>query len=215
MLKSKKYIQPILFIICLILFVILTTNVLSKDILKMDTVGYNLIANTQSDNLTTIVKFITNLGSSVTFILLAIILIIFTKNKKIGLTIFLNLPFIFIINQILKIIIARPRPTINPLIIENGYSFPSGHSMVSMAFYGYLIYLIFKYISNKYLKYFLIIILSFLILAIGLSRIYLGVHYPSDVCAGYLLSLAYLILYIPISNHIFIERNVNLCKGKN
>ena len=71
--------------------------------------------------------------------------------------------------------------------------------MVSMAFYGYLMYLIYKYIKNKYLKYSLIILLGILICLIGISRIYLGVHYTSDVLAGFLISIPYLIVYISIA----------------
>ena len=72
--------------------------------------------------------------------------------------------------------------------------------MVSMAFYGYLIYLVYKNIKNKYLKWILIVVLSILIILIGISRIYLGVHYTSDVLGGYLLSVSYLVLFIHITN---------------
>ena len=68
--------------------------------------------------------------------------------------------------------------------------------MVSMAFYGYLIYLIYKYVKNKYLKWISIVLLSILICSIGISRIYLGVHYTSDVLGGFLISVSYLVIYI-------------------
>ena len=88
------------------------------------------------------------------------------------------------------------RPTEYRLIEETGFSFPSGHSMVSMAFYGYLIYLIYKYVKNKYIKWISIVLLSILICSIGISRIYLGVHYTSDVLGGFLISVSYLVIYI-------------------
>ena len=90
----------------------------------------------------------------------------------------------------------RPRPTEHRIIDESGYSFPSGHSMVSAAFYGFLIYLIYKNVKNKYLKWGLITILSLLVFLIGVSRIYLGVHYTSDVLAGFLVAISYLIIFI-------------------
>ena len=70
--------------------------------------------------------------------------------------------------------------------------------MASMAFYGFIIYLIYKNIKNKYIKWISIILLSILILAIGFSRIYLGVHYTSDVLGGFLLTIAYLMVYTSV-----------------
>lgn len=102
---------------------------------------------------------------------------------------------VFILNTILKNIFERPRPEFYRLIQETGFSFPSGHSMVSMAFYGYFIYIIYKKMDNFYLKWVICSILSLLIILIGISRIYLGVHYASDVLAGFCISLAYLMLY--------------------
>ena len=121
------------------------------------------------------------------------------KKKKIGISIPLNLGLSALLNITLKQILQRPRPIEYRVIDESGYSLPSGHSMVSMAFYGYLIYFIYKHIENKYIKWSLIILLSILIISIGISRIYLGVHYTSDVIAGLLIALSYLIIYINVA----------------
>lgn len=74
--------------------------------------------------------------------------------------------------------------------------------MVSMAFYGFLIYLIYNNIKNKYIKWILICSLSILIILIGISRIYLGVHYTSDVLAGFFLSISYLVIYTRIVKEV-------------
>ena len=174
--------------------------------MKGDIIGYKIISTFLiSDFTTPIAKFITNFGGAIFLIILTITLFILIKNKKIGLSIILNLIVITGLNQILKYILQRPRPTEYRLIEETGFSFPSGHSMVSMAFYGYLIYLIYKYVKNKYLKWISIVLLSILICSIGISRIYLGVHYTSDVLGGFLISLSYLIVYTLIVNRYLLE----------
>ncbi len=72
--------------------------------------------------------------------------------------------------------------------------------MVSMAFYGFLIYLIYKNVKNRYIKAVSILLLLTLIFLIGTSRIYLGVHYTSDVIGGFLLAIIYLAIYTEILN---------------
>ena len=198
--KNTKWI--ILFI-CLIGFLALAEDVFNKEIMNGDIIGYKFISTYLiSDFATPIAKFITNFGGAIFLIGIAVILFIVIKNKKIGISIITNLGIITILNQLLKRILQRPRPEEFRIINESGYSFPSGHSMISMAFYGYLIYLIYKYVKNKYLKWFLITILGILIVNIGISRIYLGVHYTSDVLAGFLISISYLIVYISIVNKL-------------
>ena len=210
--KVKEFIVKnfkwIILFICLIGFLAIAENVFNKEIMNGDIVGYKLISTFLiSDFATPIAKFITNFGDAIFLTVLTIILFILIKNKKIGLSIFSNLVIITALNQLLKNILQRPRPTEFRIIEETGYSFPSGHSMVSMAFYGYLIYLIYKYVKNKYVKWILILLLSILICSFGVSRIYLGVHYTSDVLGGFLVSISYLVLFISTVNKFFIEKN--------
>lgn len=197
-----------LLFICLIGFLALAEDVFHQEIMNGDIVGYDIISKLFKFNVSTpIAKFITNFGGAIFVISLTTILFFVIKDKKIGISIITNLGIVTILNQIIKFIMQRPRPTEFRIIEETGYSFPSGHSMVSLAFYGYLIYLIYKYINNKHLKRTLIIILSVLICIIGVSRIYLGVHYTSDVLGGFLISFAYLIIYIELVNKFVLEKN--------
>ena len=196
-----------LLFICLIGFLALAEDVFHQEIMNGDIVGYVIVSKLFKFNISTpIAKFITNFGGAIFVIILTTILFFVIKDKKIGISIIVNLVIITLLNQILKFIMQRPRPTEFRLIEETGYSFPSGHSMISLAFYGYLIYLIYKYINNKHLKRILIIILSTLICIIGVSRIYLGVHYKSDVLGGFLISIAYLIIYIELINKFVLEK---------
>ena len=209
--KIKKKIinnyKWILCFICLVLFLALAEDVFNHEIMKGDIIGHKFIsAYLINDSLTPIIKIITWFGSATCLLPLTLSLLIAIKDKKTGLQIGANLIIITILNQMLKFILQRPRPIEFKIINETGYSFPSGHSMISMAFYGYIIYLIYNNIKNKYLKTALISILSLLIVMIGISRIYLGVHYTSDVCAGFLVSISYLIIYINFANKIIMNK---------
>ena len=211
----KEFIQKnmkwIILFICLICFLDIAESVFHKEITKRDIIGYNFISKyVISDTITPIAKFITNFGGVIYLPIISLILFFIIKNRKIGLGIFINLCLAAILNIILKNIVQRPRPTEFRLINEQGYSFPSGHSMASTAFYGFLIYLIYKNIKNKYLKISLITLLSILIFLIGTSRIYLGVHYTSDVLAGFFISISYLIIFIN-----FFNKFIDLDEEKN
>ena len=200
-----KNLKWIILFICLVGFLALTEDVFHKEIMNGDIIGYKIISTFLiSDFTTPIAKFITNFGGAIFLIILTVVLVILIKNKKIGLSIFSNLVIITVLNQLLKRVLQRPRPTEYRIIEETGYSFPSGHSMVSMAFYGYLIYLIYKYVKNKYIKWISIVLLSLLICSIGISRIFLGVHYTSDVLGGFFISISYLVIYVSAVNKFLI-----------
>lgn len=169
---------------------------------------YNLISQLINQKNTIFMLAITHLGSAITFITLTLAFILLFKNKKDAKYITVNLILVFILNRILKFIIARPRPNVLKLVYEKGYSFPSGHAMTSMAFYGFLIYLTHKNINNKKIKYILEIILSLLILLIGISRVYLGAHYATDVIGAIVISIIYLTVFIK-----FIYKK-DIIKGK-
>ena len=203
---SIKNIKWIILFILLLIILAIVEDVFEKEIMKLDIMGYGLISSLINPSVTPVAIVITNLGGAIVVGALTVISFILIKNKKISFTILLNVVIATILNILLKNIIQRPRPDEFRIITESGYSFPSGHSMVSMAFYGFLIYLIHKYFKNKKLKIVLITFLSILIILIGISRIYLGVHYTSDVIAGFMISVCYLIVYTSLVKKYIIER---------
>lgn len=91
----------------------------------------------------------------------------------------------------------RARPTLGHLVVEYSYSFPSGHAATSMILYGSLILILPALMQKKYLRSLLQLILAFIIINVGISRVYLGVHFPSDILGGYLLSLSWLFFTYP------------------
>jgi undecaprenyl-diphosphatase len=103
---------------------------------------------------------------------------------------------------ILKHLFNRPRPSIPLLYEAKGLSFPSGHALMSITFYGLLIYIVFKTFRNEKAKWTLIIFLLLLILIIGFTRIYLRVHYTTDVIAGYCMGFLWLSFSIWLLNRL-------------
>lgn len=194
----KENIKWIALLVAIIIFGIIVYYLNLGTIIHFDNIIYDAISKTINSGLTQFLKIVTTLGGPLGIICILILLTIFIKKKSYKKYIWLNLIIIFAINQLLKLLFYRERPNIKRLVEENGFSFPSGHSMVSTAFYGFLIYLIYKEINNKKIRNILITILVILVATIGISRIYLGVHYASDVIGGISLAVAYLIIYIKI-----------------
>jgi len=190
----KKQNKLLISILSFLFIVILFLMKMDKTI-EFDTKIYNLIINLKNDKFTEVVKIITNFGDTICIISIIFLCFIFFKNKFYPKIITLNIIGIVLINQFLKHLIQRPRPNFMHLIKENGFSFPSGHSMAAFGFYGLFIYLIYKSNLNKKIKILFIFLLSILIFLIGMSRIYLGVHYFTDVLAGFIMSYIYLIIF--------------------
>ena len=204
--KTKNIIKWILCVITAILAIVVTINVKNGRILELDLNIYKFFSeNIINDKLTPIVKIITHIGGAKIVLVLTVLAIILIKGLKNKLFLLTGIVGTAGLNVVLKHIVQRERPNINRLIPEKGYSFPSGHSMMSMAFYGMLIFLIFKYVKNTALKWTLIVILTILLSTIGITRIYLGVHYPSDVIGGFVVSLTYLFILTEIYNKVKIE----------
>ena len=212
--KKKYYIISVLIVLLITVITIITTKITIKKELVIDNIAYNFIVlKLRNNTLTPFMKIVTELSNTRTILIIAIILTIIVsilKNIKIASLIPINLAIIAIINQILKFIFQRPRPMGFRLIDIEGFSFPSGHAMGSTAFYGLLIYLSYKLIKNKTIKYISIIINTLIIILICISRIYLGVHYCSDVVVGVSLSIIYLIVFIyTVNKYQIIPKSQN------
>ena len=108
-----------------------------------------------------------------------------------------------IINKTVKHIVMRPRPDdIVHLAEEGGYSFASGHSIVSMCMYAVLIYQVRRHVKNKTAANVLTVILCIPMLLMGPSRIYVGVHYPTDVMAGWSLGISIFVVAVLVMEYL-------------
>jgi len=186
-----------------IIVTLITAKLLTQKELLMDKIAYNLLVEQlRSPGLTTFMKTVTKFGNT-NFMVIAttIFTLLFLrlwKKDNLAKLIPCNLVIIALINQVLKYIFQRERPIGYRLIEMTGYSFPSGHAMVSMAFYGLMSYIIYHLVKNKKIRNILITINVLIIILVGISRVYLGVHYLSDVLTGYSISIIYLLLLAKI-----------------
>ncbi|MGX7164643.1 phosphatase PAP2 family protein [Enterococcus massiliensis] len=146
--------------------------------------------------------WITKFGNPSTVIILTLaFLIVLAIGKRYAETAWLGIGVLGIagiLNPLIKLVFTRERPTLLHLVTEHSYSFPSGHSTGSMVLFGTLIFLVPTLFTSTTARWIARIFLGFIILAIGISRIYLGVHFPSDIIGGYSLGLGWLFLTYPL-----------------
>lgn len=190
----RLYGKWLLFGSCICMFLLFAHQIGSKDPLWFDEYIYQALTTIMNERVTNVFKLLTRFGNLEAFVIIGLITFYLVHSRRNRLLIVANLGIVFGCNVLLKMAFSRPRPLDIALIKESGFSFPSGHAMVSVAFYGFLIYLIFQSRQPKWRKIGASIVLGCIIIGVGISRIYLGVHYASDVIAGASLSLAYVIL---------------------
>ncbi len=154
------------------------------------------------------VKLITHLCDPTTIVALCAVLLLLPNRKTYGLPVSLAAATGLMIYKPLKHIFFRARPDVSlHLVTQGGYSFPSGHSVTSVIVYGLLFYLIQNHCKNPYLRRILSGICLFLAIFIGPSRIYVGVHWPTDVLTGWCIGDIVLILAICILKNLEKRQN--------
>ena len=197
--KLKKNYRRYLFLIPLVLFIADYLLIVNGWMKIIDQFVFESLRFFAGDQLTEIFKIITNLGSF--WGILIVIFLVFLVNRKVS-YICLGASIIQTsLNRVIKAIVRRPRPNVDVFIRESNFSFPSGHAMAITCLYGLLIYYLYK--SEIRYRKLLIVICVLIIVLVSLSRVYLGVHYFSDIIGGILLSSS-LVLYI---------RNIPSCQA--
>lgn len=192
-------------------FLEITNEVRSENFDHFDETVTDFIYQYRSDTMTNFVTIITDMGDVQAYIIIifavAVWFLIDKKSIRWLIQSVIILATTAALNVFIKNYISRDRPDIDMRLVEaSSYSYPSGHSMCALAFYGFLIYLAYTKVSHQWVRILAYISLPLLILAIGASRVYLGVHFPSDVIAGFAAGLFWLVFVIFIINAFRIYR---------
>lgn len=210
--KTRGKLKNRLFIIggALLCFAFVAYLVTANNVLGFDTSIREWFYGLRGPVQNAVLIFITYLGNWQSVVVVCLMLL-GTGNTRIkyGVPTAITAVCSTVIYKLVKMAFARPRPDLAVRIIEQGgFSFPSGHSMNSLVVYGLLIYLVRRYCKDKKKANVLTAFLSLLITFIGLSRIYVGVHYPTDVLGGWSLGLVVLMIAIIIIERIKGEPDV-------
>lgn len=197
--KGYRHLYMLL-IVLLVCFVVLSFSYETSCIDQFDHVISHYIQSFRNEYFTAYFVWMSYIGSKkVYFPVMFILFMYFLIRRRYMTAILLMINFYGsrYLNYILKVWYERPRPDISQLVTATGYSFPSGHAMNAVAFLGFIAYItITEHRLQLYQKLLLIVIACFLIFSISISRIYLGVHYPSDILAGWAAGGSWLILCI-------------------
>ncbi|MEH6657170.1 phosphatase PAP2 family protein [Leeuwenhoekiella marinoflava] len=188
------------------LFIELTDTLESETLSAWDTSVTDYVLSYRNPALTKYFMFVTDVGDLYGYLIVlgiffGVSFFVF-KRWKYVLQTTLVLALASVSNVILKRFIDRARPSIEHLVSVETLSYPSGHAMSAMAFYGFLIYLFTQFKMNTLLKFVSITVLTALLISIGISRIYLGVHFPSDIAGGFIAGFIWVIFCILLFNII-------------
>lgn len=191
-------------------FIEIAEQLKENELTHFDNTIVEQVQSYRSPALTILFETLTNIGDRLGYIVIIAMLTGFFffqyRSWKFPLQVSTVLILSSIVNRMLKRWIDRPRPSGEHMVEVFTMSFPSGHAMSAMAFYGFLVYLSWRYVRHSGLKAVLILLCILMILGIGISRIYLGVHYPSDIVAGYLGGLFWVGFCIVVFNVLSIMR---------
>ncbi|MCK8487777.1 phosphatase PAP2 family protein [Paenibacillus sp. MBLB2552] len=183
----KKWLWPVLLTV---LFVVLSGLIHTEGLRSIDRGIGDFFYELRSDNLTPAVKGLAELGSTTGFVVVLLLTLVWTlvylRNGRYAIWLTVSLAGGWLLNKVLKVMFSRERPELwDRLVVPDGYSFPSGNAMISASFFGLIALLLLR--SGKSGNRVWAMIVLLLIFVIGISRLYLGVHYASDIVGGFLV----------------------------
>ena len=212
---NKTKITLISFIIAsLSIFLLISVLVLTNVITNIDKFCFDIFTSNRLSFFNWLFVLITFLGETKIIVLVSIVLVALPNRKKLGIPLVVTIIISAVLNLLIKIIFQRARPV--GYFLENaplgyamptGYSFPSGHAQTSTVFYFVLTYLLCKhYVKKDWLKIILWIATLIVCVLIPISRVYLGVHFFSDIVAGIMLAIGIISGFIFANNYIDFNR---------
>jgi undecaprenyl-diphosphatase len=178
------------FLICIVfgsIFTYIASAISNETIVDFDSPIISFVQGLESDGLTTIMKTFTTIGSTpfvILFTLAGMGILLYKRHRAQAFLLFVAIAGSGLLNIILKTIYKRARPELHRIVDIGGFSFPSGHTMLAFSLYAVLAFIVWRNLKTTVSRIVLFLFAVFMILMIGVSRIYLGVHYPSDVTAG-------------------------------
>lgn len=174
---------------CLLLFGAIADEVIEQDeLVAIDLALANELHSQATSTSTSIYRIVSFIGSPGLFIVGVILAVVFAVKKQWARLLVGAIAMLggALLNTVLKLVFARPRPVfVEPILQLPDHSFPSGHAMISLIGFGILTFFVWNRLRNPYLKIIVVFGAILLVVLIGISRMALGVHYLSDVVAGY------------------------------
>ncbi|PFR37628.1 PAP2 family protein [Bacillus cereus] len=196
-------------------FGIVAWRVHAGGVTVMDTYVRGLVRGLQTESSLIFFSYFTKLGSAIGIVAtLVISLLVFWKKRYYAVMIVYPMGILIthLVNKGIKEIVKRERPSLNEALDALGYSFPSGHAMLSIMTFGFLTYIIAANLKSVAGKCVTTILMGIVILSIGLSRVILNVHYPTDILAGY--CVGGILLIIAIYYHRLLTERLGLNKER-
>lgn len=195
----------IAFMLCIgfgVAFGYIASAIGNESIASFDTAIIGFVQGLETPWLTTVMKFFTWIGSGYVVVPIAVIgfsvLYFALHYRQQAFLLIVVIAGSVIFNTILKNYFKRERPEIYRILDANGFSFPSGHSMMAFALYAIIAYIAWRNVKTMTSRVALLLFTAFMIIIIGVSRIYLGVHYPSDIIGGFTVSALWVTIAITI-----------------
>lgn len=201
---KENYIDLLILLVISLLLIAIIKSFLYETIYNFDILIHQKILLIFSKQNHLFFRIMTEFGNVyIPFVIIALLIIII-KNRYYSIILFLSYSLSGVLSLVLKYIVLRPRPVDAIIDLPKTYSFPSGHAMTSLVFYLTLCYLL-TIKSNKNVKFLCYVFFSLAVLLISFSRIYLGVHYFSDVISGLIIGLTLFLIIKKVINKYFKE----------